>query len=91
MSRNWQWKSEIFWSNEYQKDQCFFSKQKSSETLELEVDERSENRPSSSDTVIDFAEQSKIRPSVSTSSGEKQFTHVPSLKLGFNYVHLHHV
>ena len=31
-----------------------FSKQKSSETWELEVDEQSENRPRSSDTVIDF-------------------------------------
>ena len=28
---------------------AFFSKQKSSETQELEVDEQSENRPSSSD------------------------------------------
>ena len=34
----------------------FFSKQKSTETLELEVDEQSENRPLSSDTVIDFVE-----------------------------------
>ena len=32
---------------------AFFSKQKSSEKSELEVDEQSENRPSSSDTVID--------------------------------------
>ena len=35
---------------------AFFSKQNSSETWELEVDEQSENRPSSSDTVIDLVE-----------------------------------
>ena len=31
---------------------AFFSRQKSSETSKLEVDEQNENRPSSSDTVI---------------------------------------
>ena len=47
---------------------AFFSKQKSSETWELEVHEQSENRPSSSaDTVIDFIEQSESRPSASIS------------------------
>ena len=35
---------------------AFFSKQNSSDTWELEVDEQSENRPSSSDTVIEFVE-----------------------------------
>ena len=47
---------------------AFFSKQKSSETWDLEVDEESEYRPSSSYTVIDFVEQSESRPSVSISS-----------------------
>ena len=47
---------------------AFFSKQKSSET--------SENRPSSSYTVIDFVEQSESRPSASISSAKEQITHV---------------
>ena len=55
---------------------AFFSKQKSSETWELEVDEESENRPSSSYTVIDFVEQSESRPLASISSAKKQITHV---------------
>ena len=54
----------------------FFSKQTLSETCELEVDEQSENRPSSSYTVIDFVEQSESRPSASISSAKKQITHV---------------
>ena len=52
------------------------TEQKSSETWELEVDEQSENRPSNSDTVIDFVEQSESRPSASISSAKKQITHV---------------
>ena len=55
---------------------AFFSKQKSSETWQLKVDEQGENRPSSSDTVINFIEQSKSRPSASISSAKKQITHV---------------
>ena len=55
---------------------AFFSKQKSSETWELEVNEQSENRPSSSDTVINFVEQSESRPSASIASAKKQITHV---------------
>ena len=51
---------------------AFFSKQKSSETLELQ----SKRRSSSSDMVIHFMEQSKSRPSASTSLAENQFTHV---------------
>ena len=45
---------------------------------ELEVDKQSENRPSSSDTVIDFVEksESESRPSASISSAKKQITHV---------------
>ena len=46
---------------------AFFSRQKSSETWELEVDEGSENRPSSSYTVIDFVERSESRQSASIS------------------------
>ena len=53
----------------------FFSKLESSETQKLEVNEQSENRPSSSDTVIDYLEQSESRPSASTSSAESQLTH----------------
>ena len=55
---------------------AFFSKQKSSETWELEVDEQIENRQSSSDTVINFVEQSESRPSASISSAKKQITRV---------------
>ena len=36
--------------------------------------EQGENRPSISDTMIDFIEESESRPS--TSSAESQFTHV---------------
>ena len=54
---------------------AFFSKQKSSETWEFEVDEQSENRPSRSYTVIDFLDQSNSRPSASISSAKKQITH----------------
>ena len=53
-----------------------FPSKKPSETWELEVDEQSENRPSSSDTVIDFVQQSESRPSASISSVKKQITHV---------------
>ena len=58
------------------KNDAFFFKQKSSKTWELEVDEQSENRPSSSYTVIDFIEQNESRPSASISSAKKQITHV---------------
>ena len=54
----------------------FFSKQKLSKTWELQVDEQSENRPSSSDTVIDFVEQSERRPSASISSAKNEIPHV---------------
>ena len=51
---------------------AFLSKQKSSETWELKVNEQSKkNRPSSSNTVIDFIEQSESRLSASISSAEK--------------------
>ena len=55
---------------------AFFSKQKSSETWELDVDELSENRPSSSYTVINVVEQSESRPLASISSAKKQITRV---------------
>ena len=55
---------------------AFFSKQKSSETKELEVNEQSENRPSSSDKVIDFVEQSESRSPASISLAKKQITRV---------------
>ena len=55
---------------------AFFFKQKSSETKELEVNEQSENRPSSSDKVIDFVEQSESRSPASISLAKKQITRV---------------
>ena len=79
MTHNWRKYNKILqFSNakNTRKIDAFFSKQKSSETYELEVDEQSEIRPSSSDTVIDFIEQSERRPAASISSGKKQITHV---------------
>ena len=70
MSHNWRnYNKKLNFSDaeNTRKFDAFFSKQKSSETQELEVDDQSENTPSSSDTVIDFVEQSKSRPSASTS------------------------
>ena len=65
----------------------FFSEQKSCETYKLEVDEQSESRPSSSDTVNDFAEQCESRPSASTSSAESQFTCVAVFETWFIIIH----
>ena len=62
MSHNWRNCNKILKFSDAKntrKIDAFFSKQKSSETWELEVDEQSENKPSSSDTVIDFVEQSE--------------------------------
>ena len=70
---------------------AFFSKQKSSETSDSEVDEQSESRLSSSDTVIDFTEQSRSRPLASTSSAESQFTHVTESETQTLYLHVHYV
>ena len=77
MSHNWRNYCKILtFSNakNTRKIDAFFSKQKSSETWEVEVDEQSENRQSSSDTVIHFVEQSESRPSASISSAKKQIT-----------------
>ena len=41
---------------------AFFSEQKSSETSESESDEENESKPSSSNMVIAFIEQSESRP-----------------------------
>ena len=62
---------------------AFFSKQKSSETWEFEVDEQSENRPSRSYTMIDFVEHSESRPLASISSAKKQITHVSESEIQF--------
>ena len=70
--RNYNKKFKFSHAKNTKKIDAFFSKQKSSET---EI-EQTENRPSSSDMVIDFVEQSESRPSASTSSAESQFTHV---------------
>ena len=79
MSHNWQnYNKKLKFSDgkNTRKIDAFFSKQKSSEAWELEIDEQSENRPSSSCTVINFVEQSESRPSASISSAKKQITHV---------------
>ena len=79
MSHNWRdYNKKLKFSDvkNTRKIDAFFSKQKSSETKELEVDEQSENRPWSSETVIDFVELSESRPSASISSAKKQITHV---------------
>ena len=49
------------------------------------VNEQSESRPSSSDTVIDFVTQSKSRPSASTSLAKSQFTHVAESETWYVY------
>ena len=77
MSHNWRNYNKILRLSDAKntrKIDAFFSKQKSSETWELEVNEQNENRPSSSDSVIDFVEQSESRPSASISSAKKQIT-----------------
>ena len=74
--RNYNKKLKFSDAKNTRKIDAFFSKQKSRETWELEVDEQSENRPSSSYTVVDFVEQSESRPLASISSAKKQITHV---------------
>ena len=74
--RNYNKKLEFSDAKNTREIDVFFSKQKLSETWELDFDEQSENRPSSSYTVIDFVEQSESRPSASISSAKKQITHV---------------
>ena len=94
MSRNWRnYNKKLKFSDakNTRKIDSFFFKQKSSEISELAVNEQRENRPSSSDTVINFIEQSESRPSGSTSLTESWFTHVSEHELGFNYVYLHYV
>ena len=84
MSHNWRNYNKIFTFSDAKntrKIDAFFSKQKSSETWELEVDEQNEIRPSSSNMVIDFVEQSERRPSASISSAKKQITYVSESEL----------
>ena len=79
MSHNWRNYNKILTFSDAKntrKIDAFFSKQNSSETWKLEANEHIENRPLSSDTVIDFVEQSQRRPSASISSAKKQITHV---------------
>ena len=79
MSHNWRNYNTILKFSDAKntrKIDAFFSMQNSSETWELEVNEQSENRPSSSCTVIDFVEQSESRPSASISLAKKHITHV---------------
>ena len=86
MSHNWRnydKKLELSDAKITRKSNAMFSKQKSSKTLELKVDEQRENRPLSSNAVIDFVEQSKSRTLVSTSSAESQFTHVAESETWF--------
>ena len=84
MSHNWRNYNKILKfpdAENTRKIDAFFSKHNSNETWELEVDEQSENRPSSSYTVIDFIEQSESRPSASIYSAKKQITHVPESEI----------
>ena len=79
MSHNWQnYNKTLKFSDtkNARKINAFFSKQESSETWEVEVNEQSENRRSSSYTVINFVVQSESRPSASIYSAKKQITHV---------------
>ena len=79
MSHNWkkiQKKLKFSDAKNTREIDAFFSKQKSSETWEFEVNEKSENKPLRSYTVIDFVEQRESRPSASISSAKKQITHV---------------
>ena len=62
---------------------AFFFKPKSGENAQLAVDEQSENKPLSSDTMIDFIKQSESRPSALTSSAESHFTHVAGSETWF--------
>ena len=74
MSHNWQKYNKILKFSDAKNTRridAFFSKQKTSETWELEVYKQSEIRPLSSDTVIDFVKQSTRRPSASISSAKK--------------------
>ena len=76
MSHNWRnhnKKLKFSDAKNTRKIDTLFSKQKS---VKLEIDEQSENRPSSADMVMDFVEQSESRPSASISSAKKQITHV---------------
>ena len=64
---------------------AFFSKQKSSEAS----DEQSENRPSSSNMVIDFVEQNEVGHRHQYHQPKNRLLMFLSLKLSFNHVYLH--
>ena len=86
MTHNWRNYNKMFKlsdANNTRKIDALFSKQKSSEILELEVDKQTLSRRSSSDMVIDFIEQSKSRQSASTSSAESQLTDVAKSETWF--------
>ena len=86
MSNNWDnYNKKLKFSDakNTRKINAFFSKENLSEKSELEVDEQSENRPSSSNTVTDFVVQSESRPSALTSSAESQFNHVVESETSF--------
>ena len=92
MSHNWQnnnKKLKFSDAKNTRKIDAFFTKQNSSETWELEVDEQSENRPSSSYMGIDFVEQIESRLSALIYSAKKRLLMFLSLKFGFNHVCLH--
>ena len=94
MSHNWHnYNKKIKLSdakNTRKMDACF-SKQISSETLELDVKEQSEIRSSSSNVVINFVEQSKSRHHHQHPLPKVNLLVLPSLKRDFNYVYLHYV
>ena len=92
MSHNWRNYNKILKFSDAKntrKIDAFFSKQKPSETWELEVDEQSENRPSSSNTVINFIEQAKVGHRHQYPQPKNRLLMFLSLKFSFNHVFLH--
>ena len=90
MSHNWQnynKKHKFSDAKNTRKIDAFFSKQKSSETWELEVDEQSENRPSSFYTVS----KAKVGLRHQYPQPKNRLLMFLSLKFSFNHVYLYSV
>ena len=84
MSHNWRnhkKKLKFLDAKNTRKIYAFFSMQKSSETLESEM-----NKVNVGHREMDFIEQSKSRPSASTSSAESQFIHVSESETMYTYI-----
>ena len=82
MSHNWQNFYKKLKLSDTTTINAFFSKQKS--TKKLEVNERSENRPSTSEMVIHFVEQAKVGNRHQHPQAKISLLIFPSLKHGFN-------